>query len=152
MQKIFQAIAVLGTMVASLSLPGGARALDAGQLTVEVDGLTNQQGNICLTVFSRSDGFPKDAMKALKASCFPISQTPLTLTLDGLNFGNYAVALFHDENADGELNTNQIGIPQEGFGFSNNPPILTGPPQFRDATFFLAGQNTTIRIDLNYLL
>lgn len=152
MSKRLKTIAAIASAFIPLYCSGNARAVGTSNLTVEVQGLMGASGNICLTIFSRSEGFPSDGTKALKASCFPISQTPFSLTLDGLNAGNYAIALFHDENADGTLNTNLVGVPQEGFGFSNNPSIVSGPPNFSDATFFVAGQNTTIRIGMKYLL
>ena len=65
--------------------------------------------------------------------------------------GNYAVALIHDANADGILNSNSFGMPTEGFGFSNNPLILTGPPKFNNAAVAVAGANTDIQIKLQYL-
>ncbi|WP_198017753.1 DUF2141 domain-containing protein [Oscillatoria acuminata] len=147
--KIFLAIA---SIFSSLTLIQTVRAVPASQLNLEIEGITNPRGNICFTIFSRSDGFPRDGTKALKAECSPIENLPVTLSIDGLNAGNYAVAVFHDENADGQLNTNAVGIPQEGFGFSNNPPILTGAPKFSEATFFVAGQTTTVRITMKYLL
>lgn len=152
MLKRCQLIAALGAVLGNFCLAGTVSAVTPGQLTVEIDGLSSQQGNICLTLFSRSEGFPSDSTKAIKASCMPITATPVILKWEGLDLGNYAIAVFHDENADGKLNTNRVGIPQEGFGFSNNPSILVGPPQFREATFLIAGQNTTIRIGLKYLL
>ncbi len=148
-QKIILAIA---SLFGSFGLIQTVRALPGSQLNIEIEGINNPRGNICYTIFSRSEGFPRDGAKALKAECSAISNLPVTLTLEGLNAGNYALAVFHDENADGDLNTNAVGIPLEGFGFSNNPTILTGAPKFSEATFFVAGQNTTVPITMKYLL
>jgi uncharacterized protein (DUF2141 family) len=150
--KILLAIASITSIFGSLSGLQTARAMAGSRLNIEIEGIANPRGNICFTIFERSEGFPRDGAKALQAECRPISNLPVTLTLEGLTAGNYAVAVFHDENADGQLNTNAVGIPQEGFGFSNNPPILTGAPKFSEATFFVAGQNTTVRITMKYLL
>ncbi len=147
--KILLAIA---SIFSSFTLIQTVRAVPTSQLNIQIQGISNSRGNICYTIFSRSDGFPRDGAKALKAECSPLENQPLTLSIDGLNAGNYAVAVFHDENADGQLNTNAVGIPQEGFGFSNNPPILTGAPKFSEATFFVGGQTTTVGITMKYLL
>ncbi len=64
--------------------------------------------------------------------------------------GNYAVAVFHDQNNDRILNNNVFGIPKEGFGFSRNPEIRTGAPKFSEAAFLVAGPNTNIQIQLKY--
>lgn len=61
----------------------------------------------------------------------------LSFTFKNLESGSYAVALFHDKNSNEKLDTNFIGIPKEGFGFSNNPRVLTGPPSFNKASFEL---------------
>lgn len=145
-------ILALASLFSSFTLIQTVRAVPVTQLNIEIEEISNPRGNICFTIFSRSDGFPQDGAKALKAECSPIENLPVTLNINGLNAGNYAVAVFHDENADGQLNTNAVGIPQEGFGFSNNPPILTGAPKFSEATFFVAGQRTTVRITMKYLL
>ena len=51
--------------------------------------------------------------------------------------GTYAVRLYHDEDDDGELDTNLFGVPQEAFGFSNNARGSMGPPDFRKAAVVL---------------
>ncbi|WP_246844079.1 DUF2141 domain-containing protein [Hydrocoleum sp. CS-953] len=65
--------------------------------------------------------------------------------------GSYAVAAFHDFNDDGIFNLNGIGIPKEGFGFSKNPKIFTGPPKFRDVVVIIVGSTNNIWIKLQYL-
>ena len=54
----------------------------------------------------------------------------VTLTFDGLEAGEYAIRIYHDENADRQFNMNFMGVPTEGYGFSNNPF-----PRFRGARF-----------------
>ena len=73
-----------------------------------------------------------------------------TVTYYGLKDGVYAVAMIHDENANGKLDTNFIGIPTEGIGVSNNPR-LTGAPGFDEAKFKISG-NTAITITAKYFL
>lgn len=73
------------------------------------------------------------------------------LRFEGLPSGTYAVSLFHDENANGRLDT-VLGIPREGFGFSRNPPIRFGPPRFSAARFALTSGDSVERVRLKYLL
>ena len=69
------------------------------------------------------------------------------LVVEGLVPGNYAVSVIHDENGNRELDTNLIGIPTEGIGFSHNPRVTFGPPSFANASFDAASEATqTIRI------
>jgi len=47
--------------------------------------------------------------------------------------GQYAIKVFHDENANGELDINFLGIPKESYGFSNHARGRFGPPPFAEA-------------------
>ena len=129
-----------------------AKAELNSNLTINVAGLKNQSGKICASLFSKSKGFPSNSENALQSECIEVTETPQKLTFKNLKPGTYAVALIHDANGDGILNSNSFGIPTEGFGFSNNPLVLTGPPKFKDSAVFLAGPNTDIEIKLQYLL
>ncbi len=88
-----------------------------------------------IALFDRAEGFPEDHSGA----------TPFTLDLSvaqeivlkDLAPGEYAIAVYHDENSDFEMNTNALGIPKEGFGFSNNPRILFGAPKYKKVKFRL---------------
>ncbi len=149
-------IMILSSMIASALLgssatPVGAQVSQNSQLAVQVDGLKNQQGQICLSLFASSQGFPSSRENALQSRCLAITARSQQVTFDNLRPGSYAVAVFHDANGDRAINSNFLGIPQEGFGFSRNPAIRTGPPQFGDAIVFVAGRTTTIQIRLIYL-
>lgn len=73
------------------------------------------------------------------------------LRFDGVETGQYALALFHDENANGRLDT-ILGIPREGFGFSRNPAVHFGAPKFDEASITITGPITRVRVRLQYLL
>jgi uncharacterized protein (DUF2141 family) len=65
--------------------------------------------------------------------------------------GTYAVAVVHDENANGRLDT-FAKIPREGYGFSRNAPVRFGPPEFGEASFRLTpGRNIQV-IRVRYIL
>ncbi|MBO3457174.1 MAG: DUF2141 domain-containing protein [Aetokthonos hydrillicola CCALA 1050] len=135
----------------SLASPFSARANLMSDLTVEIDGLRNRSGNVCVNVFASSKGFPNSAANALQNRCVPITNTSMVLTFKNLKPGSYSVAVLHDAEGDGKLRRNFLGIPTNGFGFSRNPTILTGPPKFEDSAIFVAGSNTNIQIKLMYL-
>jgi uncharacterized protein (DUF2141 family) len=136
---------------ASLLMATPSAVAASGALTVEIEGLHNQKGQVCLSVFNSSRGFPAQGGNALKSQCAQINEGVVKVTFDGLRSGSYAVAVLHDENADNKANRNRFGIPTEGFGFSRNPAILTGPPKFADAAFLAVGTQTTIQIKMTYL-
>ena len=106
----------------------------------------------CASLFSESKGFPSDSEKALQSECIEVTEAaPQKLVFKDLKPGKYAVALIHDANGDGILNSNSFGMPTEGFGFSNNPLVLTGPPKFNNAAIAVKGVNTDIQIKVQYL-
>lgn len=65
--------------------------------------------------------------------------TSINQNFPSLKHGKYAVAIIDDQNGERKLNRDFFGIPQEGFGISNNPKvsIKTGTPKFKDASFTL---------------
>lgn len=141
-------VAILGNML----LMSDAKAGIDGDLTITVDGLKRQKGQICFSVFTGNKGFPNNKDSSLQTGCIKVAGTSVKLNFRDLEAGNYAVAVFHDVNSDGALNRNFIGIPTEGFGFTNNPAIRTGPPKFNDSAVLVAGSSTNTQINLQYLL
>jgi uncharacterized protein (DUF2141 family) len=127
-------------------------ALRRACLTVELTGLRSNLGVINIGVFASAEGFPNDATRAVRSGCFPIPELPLLLRFDDLPFGQYAATVHHDENMDGELNTNLLGIPTEGIGFSGNPKIWRGVPAFDRTRFEFSANNARVSIRVKYLL
>jgi hypothetical protein len=64
--------------------------------------------------------------------------------------GTYALALIHDENMNGKLDTNWLGVPTEGYGFSNDVKALLGVPSFSAASFHYDGGTLDLTISLHY--
>ena len=127
----------------------------AAELTISVDSLRNAQGNVFICVFSAEGSnvalFPDcDKGKPVRSGKVTISGGKAVITYSGLKDGVYAVAMIHDENAIGKLDTNFLGLPVEGYGVSNNPHLY-GAPEFGQAKFDLAGKKT-IGITAEYLL
>lgn len=222
------------SVLSVLVLPGQAAfaQLSTSNLTVEVRGIKNAEGQVCISLFSGSAGFPESAEAIAQEECVAALATeplaapdadkaPETPNLDDMSLGNsssvgalteasteaplpavpeaifdsmdqavaemaasttasvdgpaseisddvplveavlavtfpdiapgtYAVSVLHDENADGELNTGNFGIPLEGFGFSQNPEIRTAAPEFSEAAIVVVGRETTTQVELIY--
>jgi uncharacterized protein (DUF2141 family) len=73
------------------------------------------------------------------------------LCLNAPTVGDYAISLYHDENDNKKFDRNFIGIPREGFGFSNNPPIGLGVPPQKEMRFKVESMATRVRILVVYL-
>lgn len=142
--------ALLLAIVGNLAIALHINAASSSTLSVTVDGLRDQRGQVCFSLFSTKQGFPSSSDRALESRCIKAGDTPLAVTFSNLSAGSYAVALIHDANTDGTLNRGFLGIPKEGFGFSRNPRIRTGPPSFEDAAVSVSGTTTNIQIQLKY--
>jgi len=97
---------------------------------VEIGGLRNDKGKVMCALFSSAGDFPKRADKAVMRSAATIAGGHAVCEFSGVATGTYAVSVIHDENSNGKLDTNFIGIPREGVGASNNAKGHFGPPKF----------------------
>lgn len=125
---------------------------ETSTLTVKVTGLRNHQGNLCVALFNSSDGYPSNTSEAIRVISVLIHNNPEFVIFKELAYGNYAISVFHDENGDSELNTNFLGIPKEGIGFSNDPKIWQGVPAYEKVKFAFTSEQNTVEIAMKYLL
>lgn len=127
-------------------LSGLAVQSQAADLAVTVTGAKPASGQFLLSVFDRSEAWMKQPVTSKNLTVTP--EGTATATFD-LASGTYAVALTHDANGNGKMDTNALGIPTEAFGFSNRARARFGPPAFRKATFNLPepGARLTISLD-----
>jgi uncharacterized protein (DUF2141 family) len=122
-------------------------------LTVTILGLQNQDSQVCLRVFASQQGFPLGDRSEVQSECTKTTKNSVTIKIPNLKPGTYAVAVVDDRNRDDQLNRNLWGIPQEGFGISNNPQVslVTGLPKFQDASFPMK-EDKTVKITMKYTL
>lgn len=151
MQRLQIAILAI-TALGNLAFSSGTQAYNNSNLSINIDGIKNLRGQVCFSIFSSSRGFPTDKKNATKSGCVKAINKTVTAKFAYLKPGSYAVAVIHDTNGDGTLNSNVLGIPKEGIGFSRNPRIITGPPNFGESAIIVVGPNTDIYIQLQYFL
>jgi uncharacterized protein (DUF2141 family) len=121
---------------------------ETGTLLILVKGFKSTEGQLMVALFNKADEFPnKDPYKG---SITEISANEELIKFENLPYGDYAVAAIHDMNNDGKLDKNALGIPTEGYGFSNNAIDKYGPPTFLQASFVFAGRDEARVIDLEY--
>ena len=118
---------------------------------VEIGGLRNDKGKVMCALFSSAGDFPKRADKAVMRSSARIADGHAVCEFSGIATGTYAVSVIHDENSNGRLDTNFIGIPREGVGASNNAKGHFGPPKFDAASFRYSGGRLDLKITIDYL-
>ena len=119
---------------------GPAAAVDAGKLVIQITGVRSSDGFVRVAVYDARDQFPGGRTVAgLDARAH---QGTTVVDLGDLPAGQYAFAFYHDEDGDGQFGRNFVGLPTEGFGFSNDALVVLGPPSFDDAAFAVAGEVT----------
>ncbi len=106
---------------------------------IAVSGLHNSNGKVVAAIYNSEIGFPKESNKAYKRLSFDIVEDKCIVLFENIPEGVYAVSCFHDENNNGKMDTNFIGIPSEGTAASNNAEGVLGPPKFKNAKFTVNG-------------
>ena len=120
-------------------------------LTVEFSNLRSSKGKVLIALFNQAEGFPKNSQRAAYSQKVSITNQKAQAVFTDLPPGTYAIACFQDENNNERLDTNFLGIPTEGFGFSNNPTVLTGAPGYDECRFEVSS-NQQLVIKVKYLL
>jgi len=120
------------------------------RLRVHVLGLRNDNGNVRCSLFSSAEDFPNNGDLLARTVTAPIVARTATCEFAGVAPGIYAVVLFHDENGDGKFNRDWFGLPEEGYGFSNDAPARFHPPRFDDASFSFAGGTLEMPVHIRY--
>lgn len=121
-----------------------------GTIRVEVNGFENNDGKARLLLFNTKQKkyFPSEHKYAQIRLIQDIRNGKATFNLTGIAYGDYAISVHHDENNDGEVNTNWVGLPKEGLGASNDATGSFGPPDFEDAMFTLKNPQIVVRINI----
>lgn len=112
-------------------------------LTVTVTNIESISGTINIGLYNNADDFPKEE-KDYKLVILEVETLEITYIFNDLPQGEYAIALYHDENKDDECNRNFLGIPKEGYGFSNNVKPVLSAPSFEDTKFKLEESKSII--------
>ena len=134
---------ITGTALAGVEAPGAP-------LSVAVSGLHSTKGRIIACLWRDKTGFPSCAKsRSAVRVTLPVSATSMDVRFPDVAPGRYAVTIEHDENGDGKMGHNFIGMPTEGVGVSNNPG---GMPGWEKSLFNTApGGGGGISVRMKYL-
>jgi uncharacterized protein (DUF2141 family) len=111
-------------------------------LGIEITSIRNDKGKIMLQLFD-------DKEKVLVQEMGTIRDNKSIFTLKNLKPGKYAIRYYHDENMNMKMETNFVGKPTEGYGFSNNVVGKFGPPPFEKWLFELK-EDKKVVLNINY--
>jgi uncharacterized protein (DUF2141 family) len=111
-------------------------------LTVSVSGLKSDDGVLKVGLYNSEGTFLKIPYKSIPSQ---IKDNVATVVFEGIPKGEYAISSYQDENSNGKLDRNEIGIPSEAVACSNNAKGYMGPPRYQDAKFNI---DKDLKIDL----
>lgn len=144
------------SMIGCTSNGGGESSNEDSEPSVErtirvtFRGIRNTKGLLHCGLFASPEGFPDQTRQACRTATIPASSEEAVFIFEDLSSGEYAVAALHDENGNGKLDTNFLGIPIEGGGASNNPEPRMGPPLYENARFLLKDEPLELEVQLRY--
>ena len=131
-----------------LSQENNSAEKSSGTFILFVVGLESDDGKVMIALFNSEEGYSETG-KNLKSNAIEIKDSKVVWTIEDLPFGEYAIKLYHDENGNGKMDKNMLGIPSEDYGFSNNASSSFGPANYEDAKFIFntSGQQHEINLD-----
>lgn len=145
--KIKTILLLLATLVTYSSYTYAENKTPHGTLTVNVLGLPSSQGTVRFGLYHSKESY--NARKgALRVADLIVSNKQCIWTITDLPYGEYAVMLYHDENDNHKIDKNFLGIPKEGFGFSNDAEPGFGAPYYSESKFNFNQAQQSIEINL----
>ena len=139
---VFAALASAGT--------GRGTAAVAGDVTVTVTGVRSGDGQVAGALFDSAGTWLEGDRKAAGAR-MPAARGSVELVFEDVPPGSYGIAVYHDENGNGEFDTSGLGLPIEGLGFSNGGRVsLFGPPAFEAARVTVGDGPTAFTVEMRY--
>lgn len=133
-------------MSSMLLFPLLALSAAAAELRLEITDLRTTEGTVMVKVCDSAECWDADGKPAAAARLTPEGST-LRHVFSDLAPGDYGILVLHDENDNGRMDTNFIGIPKEGYGFSNNPSVMR-KATFDEARFALPAEGTSVSLRL----
>lgn len=118
---------------------------DNFDIKVEVKNVKNDKGKMFFALYDNEEDFLK---KEIKGEIKEIKNNTCLITFKNVPPGTYAVSVFHDENDNGKMDVNGLGIPIEDFGCSNDAKGFMGPPKWKNAKFELSDKSKSLIVNL----
>jgi uncharacterized protein (DUF2141 family) len=126
-----------------------SRPSGTGRVEVTMTGFKSEKGQAMVAFYLDGRGWPDGEDGLFASAVVPISGGSAIATFEDVPAGPFAVSVYHDENGDGKMDTNLVGIPSEDYGFSADASGVFGPPSFEEASLELeagASMQITVRV------
>ena len=137
---------ILSSVSVGFAPPTLAQSAGQGTVIVKVTGLRSEKGQVKIAVFNSPEKWLGE--KPVYSSTIDVDSQSVTWKLNDVPYGDYGIAVLHDENKNGKMDKNFLGIPQEPYGFSNNVRVTFGPPTWEKSKFVVKGPTTEVSIEV----
>lgn len=118
---------------------------------VQILNIRNSTGTVACALFESPEGFPTEYLRAAtNIMVIKVRAKQARCDFEDIALGTYALVVIHDEDMNGKLETNWLGVPTEGYGFSNDVSAALGAPSFTAASFAYDGRILDLTISLHY--
>ena len=122
--------------------------VSAQTVQFDIQAIKHNQGKLYVQLFKGEENY--NAAKAYNAVIVKAKEGSIKVTFNDVEAGDYAIRYFHDENNNGDIDTNLFGLPTEGYGFSNNAKVNFGPPNYQQMSFQVAEKPVNNFSTINY--
>jgi len=129
---------------ASVATPVWAQPAGTGMVIVTITGLRSEKGQVKIAMFSSAETWLGDSTKY--NTTIDVDAPAVSWKINDVPYGDYGIAVFHDQNKNGKMDKNFLGMPQEAYGFSNNLRVVLGPPKWDKSKFAVKGATTEVAI------
>ena len=131
---------------ASNPVPVFAQSAARATVIIKITELHSERGQVKIAVFNSSETWLGDY--PTYSSTIDVVSQSVSWKLTDVHYGDYGIAVFHDENRNGKMDKNFLGIPQEPYGFSNNMRVTFGPPSWDKSKFVVKGPAVEVFIEV----
>ena len=139
-------LALLGLFIANTS-PVASES--TGMLIVNISGFPSSEGFAMVALHDSEESYKGEATAAIAKTQVKVVDQKAQAIFGNLAYGGYGVSIFHDENANGKMDKNAMGIPKEAYGFSNNAKGFFGKPDYAKVKFELNSPEKQIAISFD---
>jgi uncharacterized protein (DUF2141 family) len=148
------AVRLVAVAIAAAACPAAASDCtgtpSATRLFVNVDNVRDARGLIAVTLYTDERRKFLAKRGSLYVGRVPARPGRTRICIHVPKPGTYALAAYHDADADRSFDRTGLGLPDEGFGFSNNPPTFFGLPNFDSVRIKVPRTNLSTTIRLHY--
>lgn len=147
-RKTISYILMWALLVLYAAIPTDAQSESTGKLIIHIIGFPSSEGYAMVALHNSEQSYQGEEAAAVDKKMVLVVDQKATVVFENVAFGSYGVSFYHDENANGKLDTNAIGIPKEAYGFSNNARGFLGKPSYRDVMFEMNSAEMELEINI----